>query len=127
MASIRMLTTARRDLMSGRCRPRAGRLNLPPTRAVSARQEAHMIRLAFTLAVLSVPALVAADPVYKSGKNVSHDCAKDPSVTITGGDGSYKFTGACEKIAVTGGKNTLTIESVKEIAVTGGDNTIDVD
>lgn len=76
---------------------------------------------------LLAPAVAAADSIYAGAKNVTHDCAKEPSVTINDGDGSYKFVGTCARIAVMGGENKLSIEAVKDLAVTGGENTIAVD
>ena len=54
------------------------------------------------------------------------DCARTSTFTITDGAGTYSFVGTCDKISVTGGENTLTIEAVKELAVAGAENTIDV-
>jgi DUF3060 family protein len=99
------------------------------TATVEMRYAGTMLRLISLVFVCSVAAsgIAAADSVYAGAKNVTHDCAKEPSVTINDGEGSYKFTGTCARIAVMGGENKLTIAAVKDLAITGGDNTIDVD
>jgi hypothetical protein len=67
----------------------------------------------------------AKDKPAESG-TTTVDCAKSPSYSIPNGEGTYTFTGTCDKISVAGGENTLSIEAVKELAVAGAENTIAV-
>jgi hypothetical protein len=54
------------------------------------------------------------------------DCSKTSTFTIPDGEGTYSFAGTCDRISVTGGENTLTIEAVKELVIAGADNTVEV-
>jgi hypothetical protein len=56
----------------------------------------------------------------------THDCAKEPDVTINGSTSRLTFVGACTDINVNGGDNTLVVESTKDIDVNGADNTVDI-
>jgi hypothetical protein len=99
------------------------------------------MRFAFASAVVSAPAFAAvlavllaavpdarAEQVYaEKGATVTHDCAKEPEVSITGGGGTYTFTGACTKLVVTTDGTKLKAESVTKIAVTGSKNSLEVD
>jgi len=87
----------------------------------------NAIRLA-VLVALAAPALASADKALSGGKGVvAWDCKTDPVVTITGGSGRYALKGACTSIHLTGGHNTLAIESVDALDITGASNTITVD
>jgi hypothetical protein len=82
-----------------------------------------------TLAVLAIalaPLTAVADKSFV-GENAAWDCSKDPVVNITRGSGSYTFTGKCTTIAIQGGDNKLTIESVDSLKIVGGGNQIAVD
>ncbi|HEY0254049.1 MAG TPA: DUF3060 domain-containing protein [Kofleriaceae bacterium] len=61
-----------------------------------------------------------------AGDATAVDCAKTPTYKITSGDGSYKFTGTCTKITVSGGgsKNSVTIGATDSITVAGGENAV---
>ncbi len=54
------------------------------------------------------------------------DCARQPRTSITSGNGTYTFTGTCDKISVTGGSNTLAVEAVKALSIAGSKNTVEV-
>ena len=76
------------------------------------------------LLIVLASGLASADKdLAKSG---TWDCKKDPVVLIANGDGKYKFKGACKKITVAGGENTLTIETVDTLDVPGAENKITV-
>ncbi|MFT3697241.1 MAG: DUF3060 domain-containing protein [Kofleriaceae bacterium] len=75
--------------------------------------------------VMMLGGVAAADKsLAKSG---SHDCGTDPVVQITGGNGKYALKGACKEITVTGGHNTLTIESVGTLTINGSSNSVAAD
>jgi Protein of unknown function (DUF3060) len=52
------------------------------------------------------------------------DCSKTKSVSITTGSGSYRIIGTCDKVSISGGKNALQIEAVKNLSITGSKNSI---
>lgn len=84
------------------------------------------VALLFIAALLALPAAAAADKVVVE-KTATHDCAKEPNVSINTGDGTFTFTGPCDKIGINGGKNKVTIESVKKLVINGSKNTVDVE
>jgi Protein of unknown function (DUF3060) len=75
-------------------------------------------------------ALVLASASAFADKNLEEegtwDCKKDPVVLIATGGGKYNFKGACTKITIAGGDNTLTVETLDLLEVPGGGNTITV-
>jgi len=85
----------------------------------------RMTRLTILLLVLT-PALALADKNYTGGKGATWDCAKDPTVNINHGKGTYTFKGACKEINVNGGENKLTIAEVDTLNINGGKNTVDI-
>lgn len=74
-----------------------------------------------SLVVVLVPATAAADK-----KPTVLDCAKQPQVAINKAKGTYKITGTCKSVSVSGGDNTLSIEAVTSLSVTGKGNVITV-
>ncbi len=83
-----------------------------------------MHRLVFAL--LLVPNFAVADGAIHGDKSGTFDCKKDRVVSLQTGDGTFTFTGTCEKIVVNGANNKLTIENVKKLAIVGDSNTIDI-
>lgn len=81
---------------------------------------------ALVTSLLLIPNLALADLAIHGDKSGTIDCTKDPEVSIHSGEGTFTFTGTCDKIAVNGGNNKLTIENVKKLAVVGAGNTIDI-
>jgi len=63
-------------------------------------------------------------PPDGDGDGSSLDCAANKSPSITGAGGTYFVAGACDKVAITGSGNTVTIESTKAVAITGAKNTV---
>jgi hypothetical protein len=74
--------------------------------------------------VVALPAGALAERHYQGDQSFTHDCSKDPEAVVDVGRGTFTFTGTCDRIAITGGENKVTIENVKELALTGGSNTI---
>jgi hypothetical protein len=72
-----------------------------------------------------VPATAIAEKNYV-GDAGDWDCGKDPVVTITRGQGTFKLTGACTSINIQGGENKLTVESVDSLKIVGGDNQLEL-
>jgi hypothetical protein len=90
------------------------------------RSGVPMNRLALVVLLL-VPSLSFAERSIHGDKKATIDCSKDPEVSIHSGEGTFTVTGACDKITVNGGNNTLTIENVKKLAIVGAGNTVEVD
>jgi Protein of unknown function (DUF3060) len=65
-------------------------------------------------------------PADKAAAAGAHDCAKAPTAEINEGDGNYRFVGPCTKIAINGGDNTVSIESVQTISINGSTNTVTI-
>jgi hypothetical protein len=88
-----------------------------------------ILLLVLTPAIVLTGASTAAraDKSFTGGKGGTWDCAKDPTVVINTGNGTYTFKGACKSISVNGGSNKLTIAGVDELNLTGAKNKIDVD
>ena len=72
------------------------------------------------------PSLAIADVSYNAETDVTHDCAKDPAVSVNSSSGTFVFTGACEKIAINGSAVKVTIESIEKLAINGSANTVAV-
>jgi len=54
------------------------------------------------------------------------DCSKKKTAAITKSNGVYAVSGACDKVALSGSNNIVSIESTKNLAVSGGNNTVTV-
>jgi hypothetical protein len=57
-----------------------------------------------------------------AGGGTTIDCAKTPSFSYQKNEGSFTFTGACDKISLTGNANQATIDSVKTLQIMGNEN-----
>jgi len=84
-----------------------------------------MKRILFLLVAVA-PLVAFADKNYTKGKGGTWDCKKDPVVNISHGSGTYKFTGSCSTINVSGGSLKITADKVGELNVTGAKNTVTV-
>jgi hypothetical protein len=87
------------------------------------------LRVALMLALFSLgfSSVAYAEAEYTDADGtVSHDCAKDPEVSISGSSSTYTITGACAMVSVTGSTNKVTIESSEKVAVTGSMNEVNV-
>jgi hypothetical protein len=56
----------------------------------------------------------------------AHDCARQPTAVINEGAGNYRFVGPCTRIAINGGDNTVSIESIEALSVNGSTNTVTI-
>ena len=82
----------------------------------------HLLVCAIALA----PVAAQADRTLTGTAQGAWDCAKEPSVHIMRGEGSYAFKGVCRVVTIEGGENRLTIEAVDNLRIVGGNNVIDV-
>jgi hypothetical protein len=85
------------------------------------------MRNLLVVCVIAVAPLAArAGKTFTGTADGAWDCAKEPSVHILRGEGTYAFKGACKTIAVDGGNNKLTIEAVDTLRIVGGGNAVEV-
>jgi hypothetical protein len=85
--------------------------------------------LALSVSTLSTFAVssASAEVVFNDAAvTASHDCSKDPEVSINGSSSTFTLTGACTKVAITGSMNKTTIESAEKVAVSGSMNEVSV-
>ena len=85
-----------------------------------------MKRLLAVLLALA-PATAHADRISEAPAVVAIDCTTTKTVTITNGSGRYAITGACDKVAVSGGMNTIAIAAAKNLSISGSKNEITID
>jgi len=85
-----------------------------------------MRNLLVVCAIALLPLAARAEKTFTGTADGAWDCAKEPSVHILRGEGTYAFKGACKTIRVEGGNNKLTIEAVDTLRIVGGGNAIDV-
>jgi hypothetical protein len=64
---------------------------------------------------------------YTVVTTATHDCAKGANVSIDASDGTFKLTGTCERMLISGGNNKVTIEAAKRIDINGAKNVVEVD
>jgi hypothetical protein len=60
-------------------------------------------------------------PATEGGGKVI-DCAKTPSFSYQENEGTFTFTGTCDKISLNGNKNTVTADNVKTLLIQGNEN-----
>ena len=85
------------------------------------------MRIALAALLIALPLTAAADRSYNAEKTVTHDCAKEPAVSVNVAGGTYTFTGPCTKISINGSDNKFKIDSVEKLAINGSKNAVDVD
>ena len=71
--------------------------------------------------------LLVLSPASAHADVTALDCSQQPNVSITSGSGSYKVSGTCDKVAISGGDNKVAIEATKNLAITGSSNQVTVD
>lgn len=86
-----------------------------------------LVLLIVTAAWIVSSTIAHADKVFRVGKGATWDCKDDPNVYIEHGKGSYTLKGSCKSINLSGGSNTLTVESSELLNVTGSRNKITID
>ena len=64
---------------------------------------------------------------YTVVTTATHDCAKGANISIDASDGTFKLTGTCERMLISGGNNRVTIEATKRIDINGANNVVEVD
>jgi hypothetical protein len=79
------------------------------------------------LLIVIAPAVASAAKAYNEGTGGSWDCAKDANVQINISDAAFTFTGGCNRIAVNGDNNKITIDVVRTIDVNGNGNAVTIE
>lgn len=94
-----------------------------------ARRSALASLLASVLfASLSLLAATAsAEAVFNDAEqDVTHDCGKDPEVSIESASGAYTLTGTCTKVSINGASNQVSIAAAEKVSVTGSSNDVTI-
>ncbi len=79
------------------------------------------------LVILIAPAVASAAKTYNEGGGGSWDCSKDANVQINVNDATFTFTGGCNRIAVNGNNNKISIQVVRTIDINGNGNAVTID
>ncbi|MDX2092325.1 MAG: DUF3060 domain-containing protein [Kofleriaceae bacterium] len=75
--------------------------------------------------LIALPLTSGADGrSYTGDKNVTHDCAAEPEVSINTGDATVVVKGTCAKISINGGSNKVTLDGAKTLSVNGSTNRV---
>ena len=78
------------------------------------------------LAGIDVNAMTNGAASMGNGGGRAIDCSKNPTFIYNDNNGTFTFTGKCEKISINGNNAKLTIESVKTLAIQGNGTTATV-
>lgn len=86
----------------------------------------YKLGLALLFALATTPALAGTE-IDAAGKSVTHDCASDSALSVTGSGNQVTVTGTCTLVDVMGSGNEVTIETSTKVAITGSGNKVHVD
>lgn len=87
-----------------------------------------MKRIAILVPVLALlTACSDAAPEHVLRTSGTHDCAREPRVTVEANSIAMTFIGMCERIVIKGDGNTITAASVTRIEIAGKGNSIAID
>lgn len=67
----------------------------------------------------------AAAPAAPASGGKSIDCSKSATFIYAENDGSFTFTGKCDKILISGNNNKLKVDSVNAVMLSGNKNVVD--
>lgn len=73
------------------------------------------------------PAIAFADKVSPQGKGTTIDCTKNPTFAYADNKGTFKLTGKCEKVMISGNGNKLEVEAAQAVILSGNDNIVVAD
>ena len=77
------------------------------------------------LCLLLVSATALADvTVIDNKQTITVDCAKDHGAAVTGNNNTLVLKGKCDSLSVSGNKNNIKADSVKQVMVSGNDNNV---
>jgi hypothetical protein len=80
-----------------------------------------------TLTFATGPAFAKGASFVDNDKVLTHDCAKDPAVSVLGNKNKITITGTCKRIDVAGDDNTLIVASVTNVSISGNKNTLTIE
>jgi hypothetical protein len=85
-----------------------------------------MKRMALLITLVIPTTTFAGGRSYNAETTITHDCAKEPDVSVNSSAAKATFTGTCDKISLNGSKLSVTIESVRKLSINGASNTVDI-
>jgi hypothetical protein len=80
--------------------------------------------IALALALLSGSAI--ADRPYNSDTTATHDCTKNPEVSINTSNTVLTLTGTCDKLSANGSNLKITAEAIRNVSINGSGNTVEL-
>lgn len=91
-----------------------------------------MKSLLLTLSLSALWTLTAASAFAEASYNdaattATHDCSKDPEVSISGSSSTITLTGTCTKVAISGSSNKLVIQAADKVAIAGSMNEVAIE
>lgn len=72
---------------------------------------------------ISSTALADVDVVDNKESHVV-DCAKDPTVRVSGNSNTFTLKGSCKSVQISGNSNSVTGDGAKSVLLSGNNNTI---
>jgi hypothetical protein len=85
-----------------------------------------MKRIALMITLVIPATAFAGGRSYNAEATITHDCAKEPDVSVNSSGAKATFTGTCDKISLNGSKLAVTIENVRKLSINGASNTVDI-
>jgi hypothetical protein len=76
------------------------------------------------IVVISLAACGSEDKSYTGEKTATHDCSKEPALSITTSNATLTFTSTCERVSINGDDNR--IEATKAVAISGSKNVVEI-
>ena len=52
------------------------------------------------------------------------DCAKDPTIRVTGNQNTFTLKGTCASVQISGNQNTVKGDGATQVMISGNDNTV---
>ncbi|HSN30167.1 MAG TPA: DUF3060 domain-containing protein [Kofleriaceae bacterium] len=75
------------------------------------------------LMFLSTAALADVNEI-DNHKTHAVDCAKDPTVRVSGNSNTFTLKGTCKSVQISGNKNTVKGDGVTSLMLSGNENTV---
>ena len=78
------------------------------------------------IVVISLAACGEEDKSYTGEKTATHDCSKEPALSIRTSNATLTFTSTCERVSINGDDNMVRIEATKAAAISGSKNVVEI-
>ena len=78
------------------------------------------------IALVLITSCEEKEKSYTGAMTATHDCAKEPNVSINSSDGMFIFISACERISINGSNNKVKIEAANKVGIKGGNNVVEM-